>query len=188
MLTRTNHTTRRTTRAPRRGFTLIETALAIVIVGVGVVSIMMAQAAFHQQNTWSTQASIATQLGNEIREMTIHLPARDPVTGDLFWGPEPGELFADFDDLDDFDGTGTGLLFSADNGDGPVNARREVIDNMDGWSQEVRVFNVNPFNVTDSTPADGATSTIMVEVVVYFRPVGETDPIEMTTVSWIAPN
>jgi prepilin-type N-terminal cleavage/methylation domain-containing protein len=172
----------------RAGFTLIETALAIVIVGVGVVSIMMAQAAFHQQNAWSTHASIASQLGNEIREMTISLPARDPVTGDLFWGPEAGETFADFDDLDDFDGAGSGLVFSASAGDGPVNARRQVITNMAGWSQEVRVFNVNPFNVTDSTPADGSTSTIMVEVKVFYQAPGTATPTEMTTVSWIAPN
>ena len=54
----------------RTGFTLIETALATIIVGVGVLAMVSAQAAFHQKNAWSTHASIATHLGNEIREMT----------------------------------------------------------------------------------------------------------------------
>ena len=87
------------------GFTLIETALATVIVGVGVLSIVAAQQAFHKQNAWSTNASTATRLGNEIREMTFRLPRHDPVTGLILpWGPEDNELWVgDFDDLDDFD-------------------------------------------------------------------------------------
>ena len=69
-----------------RAFTLLETALATIIVGVGVLSIVAAQQAFHIQNAWSTHASIATALGNEIREMTLNLPRHDPVTGQAFWG------------------------------------------------------------------------------------------------------
>ena len=97
------------------GFTLIETALATIIVGVGVLSIVSAQQAFHSENAWATNASIATRLGNEIREMTLNLPQHDPVTGSLFWGPEANETtVAAYDDLDDFDGTqGNGLIFSA---------------------------------------------------------------------------
>src|SRR5690349_8565649 len=65
------HSSRRTAPPRRRtGFTLIETALATIIVGVGVLSIVSAQQAFHVENTWATNASIATRLGNEIREMT----------------------------------------------------------------------------------------------------------------------
>src|SRR5205085_1701817 len=74
----------RTPRA-RRGFTLIETALATIIVGVGVIALVEAQQAFHVQNSWSSNASIATRLGNEIREMTLNLPQHDPVTGTAFW-------------------------------------------------------------------------------------------------------
>ena len=37
-------------RSARGGFTLIETALATVIVGVGVLAIVAAQQAFHKQN------------------------------------------------------------------------------------------------------------------------------------------
>ena len=85
----------------RRGFTLIETALATIIVGVGVVAIVSAQQAFHIKNNWSTHASTATLLGNEIREMTLNLPRHDPVTGQAYWGSEPNETWVgDFDDID----------------------------------------------------------------------------------------
>ncbi len=198
-----NPTDRRSRRSsPRilrisRGFTLIETALAIVIVGVGVISIMAAQAAFHQQNSWSTHAAIASQLGNEIRELTFNLPHNDPVTGTMidpdtgtiFWGPETNETFlADFDDLDDFDGGGAGLIFSADSipVNGPLNARGEVIQNMDGWSQIVTVRNVDPFDLS-TVVADGASEVMIVEVRVTYQAPGESTPTDMTTVSWVAP-
>ena len=180
----------------RAGFTLIETSLATIIVGVGVLAMVSAQAAFHKKNAWSTHASIAMALGNEIREMTWNLPRRDPVTGDAFWGPEAYELsFEDYDDLDDFDGDGGGLIFSAALGNGPINARRKIIPNMDGWSQIVRVFNVDEFDIAvdpdrpdDSMlPADGTTPVMAVEVVIEYQAVNEITPQEMTRVSWIAP-
>ena len=41
----------------RQGFTLIESALATIIVGVGVLSIVAAQQSFHQKNSWSSHIS-----------------------------------------------------------------------------------------------------------------------------------
>ena len=170
------------------GFTLIETALATIIVGVGVLAIVSAQQAFHQKNAWSTHVSTATMLGNELREMTWNLPQHDPVTGDAFWGPEgDNELWVgDFDDLDDFDGDGAGWIFSAADDSGPINARREVIPNMDGWSQTVRVFNVNPFDITEEW-ADGTSNFMAVEVIVEYQAPMTNEPMEITRVSWIAP-
>ncbi len=182
-------------RARQRGFTLIETALATIIVGVGVLAMVSAQAAFHQKNAWSTHASIATSLANELREMTWNLPRHDPVTGDAYWGPDLGEslTITDFDDLDDFDGYGDGLQFSAGLGNGPVNARREIIPNMDGWTQTIRVFNVDPFHIVynpgnyAALPGDGTTEFVAVEVVVEYQGVNDPSPQERTRVSWVAP-
>ncbi len=174
----------------RRGFTLIETALATIIVGVGVVAIVSAQQAFHIKNNWSTHASTATLLGNEIREMTLNLPRHDPVTGLAYWGSEPNEAWVgDFDDIDDFDGNGGGLIFSADFDppNGPINARREVIVNMPGWTQIVEVYNVDPFDITSIQP-DGTTNLLRVEVIVTYQAPSDQTPREMTRVSWITPN
>ena len=178
------------TTRKRAGFTLIETALATIIVGIGVLAMVSAQAAFHQKNAWSTHASIATHLANEIREMTWNLPRHDPVTNDAYWGPEGDNeaSFEDYDDLDDFDGLGGGLVFSP-----PINAHRDVIVNMDGWSQTVRVFNVDPFNIVFNgntlagVTADGTTDTIAMEVTIHYQAPTADEAMEMTRVTWISP-
>ncbi|MDZ4830250.1 MAG: prepilin-type N-terminal cleavage/methylation domain-containing protein [Phycisphaerae bacterium] len=179
-------------RTTARGFTLIETALATVIIGVGVLAMISAQQAFHQKNMWSTNASIAMRLGNEIREMTLNLPRFDPVVGKSHWGPEENEdSLADYDDLDDFDGEdGNGTVFSAALGNGPVNARRESISNMDGWSQTVTVESVDPMSITepaDTNQLDAHVSEwVRVEVIVHYQSVTDESPVEMTRVSWIS--
>jgi len=163
-----------------------------VIVGTGVLAIMYAQSAFHQQNNWSTHTSAATFLANEIREMTVRMPLYDPVTGTAFWGPEPNEsTLDDFDDLDDFDGVnGAGVAFSASDNTGPINAMREIIPNMEGWTQIVRVCNVEKTNIAMSgDPAnDGATDMMRVEVTVTYQSRTDDQPIEVTRVSWISRN
>ncbi|MEI7877635.1 MAG: hypothetical protein WCI96_06860, partial [Planctomycetota bacterium] len=125
--------------ASARGFTLIETALATIIIGTGVLAIVSAHQAFFKQNEWSTHASTGQRLGNEIRELTLHLPRHDPVTGTSYWGPEPNEFdVEDFDDLDDFDGEdGEGVTFSAALGNGPISALGYPMTDMAGWSQRV---------------------------------------------------
>ncbi len=138
----------RTTAGAAPGFTLIEAALATVIVGVGILAMVDAQQAFIKTNTWSSHAASGTFLANEIREMTRNLPKHDPVVGLSLdddggggsvlsgWGPNAAEFgLVDFDDLDDFDG----ITFSYvgtngfDDGDlpGPINAFGEVVPEID---------------------------------------------------------
>jgi hypothetical protein len=136
----------RTARAGSPGFTLIETALATVIVGVGVLALLDAQAAFHLSNDWSTHAATGTYLANEVRELTRKFPKHDPVTGLYFvtqgqnqvlrgWGPEAGEsTVGDLNDLDDFDGltfsnSGTAILTDG-NLTGPIDAFGNVIPDI----------------------------------------------------------
>jgi type II secretory pathway pseudopilin PulG len=180
----------RATRARRgaRGFTLIETALTTVIVGTGVLAIVSAQQAFFRQNEWSTHASTAQRLGNEIRELTLHMPRHDPVTGQTYWGPESTELDVDdYDDLDDFDGEdGEGTVFSAALGNGPISALGDTIPDMTGWSQRVFVEHIDPFEVT-RTVADGASDLVRVRVVIEYQGPGDDEPREITRVTWIAP-
>jgi prepilin-type N-terminal cleavage/methylation domain-containing protein len=172
----------RHTRA-RRGFTLIETALATVIVGTGVLAVVTAYQAFHKQNRWASQAAIGQRLGNEIRELTLRFPKQDPVTGDAIWGPEEDEFdVVDYDDLDDFDG----FVFSAEDGTGPINAMGELIEQMPGWSQTVSVQYIDPFEITQTVP-DRLTDLVRVQVVVRFKETAQAEAEEVTRVSWIAP-
>ena len=172
----------------RRGFTLIESAVAVVIVGTGVLALVAAQQAWHSQNAWAERAAIGARLGNEIREMTFDCPRHDPVTGASVWGPELNEVdILDFDDLDDFDGDlGNGLVLSGADGTGPVNALREVIPGMDEWTQTVQVFNVDPANV--NIDVDDADSDMMrVEVTIDWKGASTSEATTVTRVTWIAP-
>ncbi len=177
---------RRRRRNRPRGFTLLETALAVIIIGVGVVAVVDAQQSFMMANRWSSHAATATYLANEVRELTRPLRRHDPVTGLeivgsalVGWGPEPGEVtVGDFNDIDDF----AGIRFG-DGGDmpGPINGFGEVIFEIDpdgnvvrdndsnpvpmrGWSQLVLVDKVHPFDTSLSLAPN------------YFEPASGTSP------------
>ncbi len=171
-------------------FTLLETALAIVIVGSGVVAVVFAQQALHRQNEWAAYSSTATFLANEIRELALNMPRHDPVTGRTFWGPEDNEAsILDFDDLDDFDGwEGNGTVYSWEDGTGPINALREVIPNMPGWKQTVTVNGVDSFDVSaEPDPLlDGTTNMVRVEVIISFISPATGLEEEMTRMSWVS--
>jgi len=139
--------TRRQRRGARRdakGFTLIETSMATLIIGIGVLAMVDAQSSFIVSNQWSSHAASATFLANEIREYTRNLPKHDPVTGIslgddgggntvvLGWGVDTGETVVDdFDDLDDFNGITFSFIGTPglDDNDlpGPINSFGEVI-------------------------------------------------------------
>ena len=64
-----------------RGFTLIETALAKVIIGVGVVAVVEDQQAFLRSNPWSSHASSSALLGNAISARQRDFPPTAPGSG-----------------------------------------------------------------------------------------------------------
>jgi len=144
------------------GFTLIEAALTTVIVGTGVLAIVAAQQAYHQKNQWTKRSDTAMRLANELRERTFSMPLHDPITGDGNLGPEPNETgnFALYDDIDDFAGpvgddkTGDGVTINP-----PMNALGEEMSDRDNWTQQVKVTNVDPQNVSSSIarPLDMST-------------------------------
>lgn len=164
----------RRTAGARRGFTLLETSMALVIIGVGVLAFVEAQRSFIENNNWSSEAATATFLANEVRELTKHYTRHDPVTGLTItgtgsaavltgWGPESGELnIDDYNDLDDLDGKTFGLDGETD---GPINGFGDLIPQVDsngeqvmdsqgnpvamtGWSQSVTVQKVDPLNLS----------------------------------------
>ena len=179
----------RNPRVSSRGFTLVETAVAIVIIATGVLALVAAQQAWHEQSAWAERAAVATRLGNEIREMTFNTPRHDPVTGTATWGPEANEVdLGDYDDLDDFDGIdGNGFVLSGSDGTGPVNAMRQVIPGMTYWTQTIHVFNVDPGNVNNDV-LDATSDMMRVEVTIDWQGPDAPEPVMMTKVRWLAPN
>lgn len=168
-------------RRRRGGFTLIESLLAMVIVGIGVLAFVDAQGAFTRSNEWSSKSATGMLLANEVRELTRKLNRHDPVTGLSTaggWGGEGGEsTILDIDDLDDLDGVtfGNGGTFQ-----GPINSFRQVVTEintdgtpmldeddepvpLEGWVQRVIVEKVDPYNfllVRGDTYAQPASATL----------------------------
>lgn len=163
----------RAIRSSRRrhapGFTLIETSLALIVIGVGVLAFIDAQRAFIEQNNWSSRSATGALLANEVRELTRHLPKYDPVLGltagsnntVVGWGAGSEKIIVrDFNCLTDYDGK----IFGRDgNMPGPVSASGTVVPMSDangvqqvdgngdvraleGWAQAVTVEKVDPLN------------------------------------------
>jgi len=164
-------------RTTRRGFWLVESAVAIAVVGISVVAVVGSQQAWHIQAVASEELATGMRLATEIREMSLLLPANDPITGTTTWGAEAGEIIPmDLDDLDDLDGE----IFAAADGTGPVDATATVIVGMDNWEQQISVQCVDPFDVTSIVP-DGSSEVVRIEVIVFHNSE------EITRLTWIAP-
>jgi len=181
------HLTRRTGSA---GFTLIETALTMVIIGVGVLAMVSAQQAYHMKNDWAMRTGNAQQLAQELREATMGLPHHDPhVSGS--YGLETGETslnLADYDDLDDFAGTvdmsgyGGGTSFSP-----PIGADGSTITELDRWTQVINVVKVFDDNISSASglPLNYDSPMMRATVKVYYKNP-ETDENDLiTTLSWV---
>ena len=156
--------------------------LVTVIVGVGVLAIVAAQQAYHQQNGYAQHMGSALLLANEIRELTLSLPQHDPIGGTAVWGPEANEpTLASYDDLDDFDGSmGTGLTISP-----PIDALRQVLPDMQQWTQKVTVENVLPTFISGPAVPDNSTDVVRITCQILYQGPNDAEPTEITRLSWI---
>ncbi len=201
---RTRSPVRRATRPHRRAFTLLETGLAVVIIGVGVLAMIEATNAFIRRNAWSTHSSTATFLANEIREMTRGWPRHDAFSGGIYfedplahtgfkgWGPEPDEaLPIDIDDLDDLDGVIFGLApnppgtVSRRFDTGPINGFGEFIPETlwsgdtatDEGGQDIGLRGWSQYLIVEKLDANNLSITRTID---YFEPaVGATPEVEV---------
>ena len=174
------------------GFTLIEAALTTIIVGTGVLAILEAQQNFHIKNDWAQRTGTAMLLANELRELTLSLPQNDPFTGTDNMGPEPDEAdVQSFDDVDDFAGpvNPTTLLGPGTDFSPPINAMRNIIPDLNGWSQHIDVVNVFPDNIGSSFGQPlGSTDLMRVTVTInYQRPI-DSEPSMVTQLTWVIGN
>jgi len=154
------------------GFSLIETLIAIVLVGFAVASLLAANGAFTKANGAGTDISTAEFLIEQIRELTALLPVVEPNTpesGVDVFGPESGETLATYDDLNDFDGCN----FSP-----PIGASRSPLAELAGFSQQVTVQNVSATNF-QQVVADHSSAFVRVTVRVYVNSK------EISSASWL---
>jgi hypothetical protein len=150
-------------RRPRRAFTLLETSLATLIVGLTVLSIVKLITAVTTQNFYAQKTTTAMMLANNLRELFASLPFNDPVLG-THLGPNTGETsVALYDDVEDFDN------YTANP---PIDANRQPIPALANWQQSVNVTHINPnnFQLTDSVANDAACVLDRVTITVSYNP------------------
>lgn len=182
---------RRPRRHARAGFTLIEAALATVIVGTGVLSIVAAEQAYHMKDGWAQKTETAQLLCNEIRQRMQTLPLYDPITGTQTLGPGTGETSPElYNDVYDFAGTagsngyGTGTTI-----DPPMNAMGQKITDMPGWSEHVTVDNVQPDDISSTfTYPLGSTPVVRVTVQALYKGPHDKSAHAITQLTWVQTN
>lgn len=173
---------------PAQGFTLIETALTTIIIGVGVLAVVEAQQAFLERNSWSTSSSTATYLANEVREWTVTFPRHDRFSGGIYfatpgdpfsfagWGAEGDEAtLLDIDDLDDLDGAVFGDAANFPAGfimsrrfQGPVSAFGQPIPET-LWDGTTEMFDPGDGTGPAPVPMRGWTQLVQVDKVSPFN-------------------
>lgn len=130
-----------------KGFSIVEVSLATVIVGVAVVSLMELFFACTTQNGAASRLSTAMFLASNVREAMANVSFDDPYYGRVTPGPDVGETLATYDDLDDF----SNASFNP-----PIDARRQTVAGMDGYTQTVTVQDVDPNRPTVASPGNAA--------------------------------
>jgi prepilin-type N-terminal cleavage/methylation domain-containing protein len=160
--------------AARRGFTLIESALVAVIVGVGVMGTLQLVAAGTMANVDASKLTTATHLAGNVREMLIGVRFKESPASSS-WGAEMDELsVVAYDDVDDFDGK----TFEP-----PLDVRRVPLDSHPNWSQSVQVHSVDERGVGATLGKDNLNrpmSRVVVRVSHHSTPVYE--------MSWLVAN
>ena len=160
-------------RFSRRAFTLLESALATIIIGVGVLAVMGLFEACTRQNRAGAAATTAMLLAGHIQEMMEGLPFCDPQTGRATFGPEKGETLAFFNDIDDFDNQ----TFNP-----PIDSTRTSVPALSQYTQVVTIMPVYPnqpsSNIDEAKPEipkTAYTGAVRVRVKVLYR-LRPTDP------------
>jgi prepilin-type N-terminal cleavage/methylation domain-containing protein len=152
----------------KSGFSLIEVLIAILLVGLAIVSLVAANSAFTKANGAGTDLSTAEFLIEQIRELTTLLAVVDPQSATATFGPEEATL-AGYDDLDDFDGAN----FSP-----PISVNKTVLNAFPGFSQRITVENVSPSNF-EQVVADHGSPFVRVTVKVFLNSK------EISSASWL---
>jgi len=152
-------------RFSRRAFTLLESALATIIIGVGVLAVMGLFEACTRQNRAGAAATTAMLLAGHVQEMMEGLPFCDPH------------------DIDDFDNQ----TFNP-----PIDSTRTSVPALSQYSQVVTIMPVYPnqpsSNADESKPEipkTAYTGAVRVRVKVLYRLRPADPPQEVYRAQWI---
>jgi MSHA pilin protein MshD len=138
----------------RRGFTLLEVMVAVVIVGIGVAGMMAATQSNTRVNASGCDLTQATYLLEEIREWSMKLPYADPN------GHAPGTDNPP-NDVSDF----LHVTFSP-----PRDACGGQIAGLPGWSQVVTAQWKNPASLQNNVAA-GSSDVVRITVTITHNSV-----------------
>ena len=155
-----------------RGFTLIEAAMVTVIVSVGIAAMLQLLATGTVTNSEGTELTMAVNLANNVREMSLGMKFYDPQQPTV-WNTKEATV-AQWDNVMDLDG----VVFSP-----PRDARRQPISGYANWQQVIEVDSVSKDKVTDKI-ADNPTEP-MARVTVTIRRGGL--PVYVTSWLVVAP-
>jgi type II secretory pathway pseudopilin PulG len=187
-------------RAPRRrAFTLVETTLTTIIVGLAITALVKLVLTSTQQNRYTQRLTIGCLLAENCREMMANLPFCDPAEATLNFGPETGEVLATYNDVDDFDGFDSTVRPDLATGSpvGVVDAARRVITTtVNGvqqvpaewanWRQQVAVDPVDPNSLGTVFPKPDTTrNCVRITVTIGYLPPGEAAWQIVTQLRWV---
>lgn len=161
----------RTVPSARGGFTLIEVAVATVIVGIGVTALMVAAGSATRVNDAGRELTQAVFLTQELREWTLRLPFSDPDPGDQ--GNPPGPDGTDpqtfVDDLDDI----MNVTYNP-----PRDGQGAAIADLANWSETITITWRDPDSIS-TVVADGSSEVVYVQLVL------SRDGREVLTTGWL---
>ena len=166
----------------RRGFTLVEAAMVMVIIGVGVMAMLELLAAGTAANGDAARLATAITLADNAREMSVALAYQDPQMPGV-WDTRESSV-TQYDNVMDLDGPvdtwdkpeeATGWQkFSP-----PRDGTRKSIDLPGKWAQYIKVETVSSDNITTLLPHDPNCEVVRVTVKVT------RGDIEVYRTSWI---
>ena len=139
----------------RGGFTIIEAAFVMVIVGVATLAVVELLAVGSMSNAEGGEQTTAMNLAANIREISLGLAFQDPEQP-TEWKTKEASVAA-YDDLKDLDGA----VFQP-----PLDVKRRPINECAAWSQKVTVQTVAQDNVTSERPKDPMEPTARVAVII----------------------